>query len=204
MIGLLACFFDSAAIAQDDKKEPMDISNGFYMRWGPVFPLGNYSLGQPYETGDEYGFYEGYFNAAKIGISCEIGSHIYTGPSFANKYLRVGIDITYLNLWFNPNDASDATNWYWFAGQKAGPILTLSIPGGVMFDFGFKLSPIVGLTNDTWGRHLNQEIIMNFKFHMLQLSMQYCLGKINYTDFNEHTNIVDIPTFRLLLGMKFD
>ena len=181
----------------------MDINTGFYMRWGPVFPLENYSLGQFSYDGDDY--YDGlYWDVAKIGISAELGSHFYTGPSFANKYLRVGIDVTYMNIWFNPTESSNLTNWYWFAGQKVGLILTVSFPGGIMFDYGFKIAPTVSRSHDIWGRYFNKEIMMNFKFHELQISFQYCLGKMNYTDFAEKQNLIDIPTFRILLGMKLN
>ena len=211
-IGLMICLCYSFSEAQEqgqeqkqeqkESKKPMEINTGFYMRLGPVFPLGNYNLGQRYYDQDVHRWIKS--DEAKIGATAELGSHFYTGPSFANHYLRVGIDVTYANLWFTPTDEKNVKYWYWYFGQKVGPIITVSIPGGVMFDFGFKLSPVVGYTDNVWGRHVNEEIIMNIKFHLLLCSFQYCLGKMNYTNFTGKgdNDFREIQTFRILLGMK--
>jgi len=164
------------------------IRSGFYLRVGSVFPTGDYAK-------DNY---------IKTGGTFEMGSHFYTGPAFFNNRWRIGIDVTYLNFWLNPTEEDNTEYWFWYLGQKAGPIITYNPVNNIRLDFGFRLSPIVGLTGeDTYGRHVNEEFIFNFRYRLLMLSFQYDPGKINYTNFNNEKNMMDNSTFRILIGLKF-
>jgi len=77
------------------------INSGFYLKIGPVFPIGKFSTGQVVtdyaKTPPQIPYY-----AARMGAGMDLGFLIYLGPSFANKLLRAGIDATFLNFWFNP------------------------------------------------------------------------------------------------------
>jgi hypothetical protein len=186
-----------------------NIKTGFYIRFGPLIPIGEYSDGQ-YSSDPIYYGYPYYYDYriypyAKVGISSELGSHFYIGPSMAKGKLRVGIDVTFMNFMFNRTNSDDLANWYWFISQKVGPILTISPVKDFYLDIGFKLTPIVGYNGfyEDWGRHINEEVIFNIRFHQATLSFQIDPGSIRYDNFTDSGDLISISTFRILLGMTF-
>ncbi|MBC8314597.1 MAG: hypothetical protein ISR57_02660 [Bacteroidales bacterium] len=130
----------------------------------------------------------------------------------ANNILRFGIDAIFLDGWFataTPLPGSDkkaSEVWYYFVGQKFGPLITINPVDRLMIDLSYKLNANISWHNNDWGAEiLGQEIMMNIRYRVIVVSFMYNFGKINYNDFDssrpEHK--VDITTFRVLLGFKF-
>jgi hypothetical protein len=191
------------------------IENGFYLRLGPAFPLGDFNSDQL--VGLESGYWDGYalFPNSKIGYNFELGCHFYTGKAFAGEKVRIGIDATFYNSSLHPADydsyygynTSGEKNFYLFLRQKVGPIVTYSPKTDMYIDFGVRLVPTIaylfGDTYDIWGRHINEEILFNFRWKVLMASLQFDIGKVNMNDFSGDGYMIGSSTFNLLFGMKF-
>lgn len=173
------------------------------MRFGPMIPIGVYHLDQliidPFTNKVIWGYPH-----AKTGISSELGCHFYLGPSVFKDKIRIGLDVTFLNFSFNRTVSDDLDTWFWFVSQKIGPIVTWTPMENLFLDLGIKMVPVVGLHDETYGRHINEEIVVNIRYRQATISFQVDPGKIRYTDFkNKGGDLISISTFRVLIGMKF-
>jgi len=75
------------------------INPGFYIKLGPTFPIRTYSKGIKLKTSSDKD--TSYYLPASMGGAMDLGFLIYIGPSFANHHIRLGIDATFLSIWFN-------------------------------------------------------------------------------------------------------
>ena len=141
-----------------------------------------------------------------------LGYLIYIAPAVANNILRFGIDATFLDIWFataSPFPGSDkktAEVWYYFVGQKFGPLITINPVDKLMIDLSYKLNANLSWHDNYFGAHiLGQEIMMNIRYRVFLLSFMYNFGTINYNglDRSHPDQVIDITTFRVLLGFKF-
>jgi len=111
------------------------INSGFYIKFGGSIPMGEFAN----QHNNIYHYQNGRdtvkFNQAKFGGALEFGFLIYLGPAFAHNHLRAGIDATFFAISFNPTDQTLPPNtsaskkmdyWYYFGGQKFGPLLTIN------------------------------------------------------------------------------
>ena len=158
-------FSVSLVFSQDNveapKHRPDNIKSGFYIKLGPVFPVGAYKAGQSLHITNtvmqnpldqEYTLT---YLPAKIGPAMDLGFLIYLGSSFLNNYVRLGIDATFLSFWFNttnPNLSQDSKyeHYYYFAGQKFGPMITINPIDKLMIDLSYKLNANFGYHYDEW------------------------------------------------------
>jgi hypothetical protein len=225
---ILILFLASAAIyGQKDStatktKRPDNIHSGYYVKLGPVFPYGKYKQVQQFAP-------EVYnplkpdsvitFSQAKTGAAMDMGFLIYIGPSFANNYLRLGIDATFLSLWFNPvnqyikTEGNEANYWYIYGGQKFGFLLTVNPVDRLNIDLSYKISAFVAFNKhlfgteyaNDWGKNLLQsEVSMNIRYSLLIVSFMYNFGKTDFNNFDSTnpTYKVDNATFRVMVGVK--
>jgi hypothetical protein len=191
---------------------PNQIRSGFYLKIGPNFPLGKFSKGQTIIDKNPTDTVK-YF-PAKMGAAMDMGFLIYFGPAFANNHLRVGLDATFLSFSFN-SIKSDTTEgaktkyWYYFLGQKFGPVISICPVDKLVIDVSYKLNAYVayvhhmvrGKYNDEWGKNLFQgEMSMNIRYSVMLFSFQYNFGQVTYNDFDgaKPTHYVDNNTFRFL------
>jgi len=194
---------------------PNLIKSGFYLKIGPVFPVGTFATDKilidkaPFYTPDTT-----LFHAAKIGGNLGLGYLIYIGPAIANNFLRFGIDACFIDAWFatsKPNipatsNKKETEFWYFFFGQKFGPLITVNPVDRLMIDLSYKLNFNMSWHNSDWGYQIaGQELMMNIRYRLFLVGFHYTIGKINYNDFDKSRPIheIDINTFRVLLGFKF-
>jgi hypothetical protein len=220
----------NAQIKETKKSEPAAASNltktvfnplrsGFYLKLGPSFPVGNYAAGQTiYDTASPAPKGAIYY-PAKIGGAMDIGFLIYFGPPVANNHLRFGLDATFVAFNFNSitvdTIATPRTKyWYYYLGQKFGPVISVCPVDKLVIDFSYKLNAYVaylhhivrGKYNDEWGKNLFQsEVSMNIRYSVMLISFQYNFGQCTYDDFDKlkPQHKVDNSTFRFLVGFKF-
>jgi hypothetical protein len=201
------------------------IKSGFYLKLGPVFPMGDYASGQyvyPFYTGD-LGQYTLYYSPAKIGAAMDMGFLIYLGPAFANSFFRIGIDATFLSIWFNSITTLTPDNkiekYYTFAGQKFGPVISLNPVDRLILDISYKLNanfghhdeldgwyPLLDSQTSEYGYNLvGNEVSLAIRYRLIVLSLQYNFSSMNYNNFDNTNQDQDISTntFRLLFGVKF-
>jgi hypothetical protein len=199
-------------------REPNRITAGIYIKLGPVFPTGAFATKQILMDVSEKPNPAIYL-PAKMGAAIDMGYLIYIGPAFAYNHLRLGIDATFISFSFNPvktstTDSSSTTNWYYFVGQKFGPLLSVCPVDRLIIDFSYKMNAyaayvkhqIRGKENDEWGMNLTQnEISMNIRYSIILFSFQYNFGKVAYNDFDaaKPTHYVDNSTYRIMIGFKF-
>jgi hypothetical protein len=190
---------------------PNRISSGFYIKLGPVFPVGGFSAGQVIVDPLLPPQVNTYF-PARMGAAMDIGFLIYLGPAFARNMLRAGIDATFLSFWFNPSrpdvpvTKSKYNYWYYFASQKFGPVITINPIDRLMIDLSYKLNAVGGWYNEEYGNNLFQnEVSMSVRYRVILFSLQYNFGEINFNNFESAnpSHMVDISTYRVLLGFKF-
>ncbi|MEI7490941.1 MAG: hypothetical protein WCK92_06060 [Bacteroidota bacterium] len=191
------------------------IKSGFYLKLGGSFPMGEFA--NPHAN---YYKYQGKtdtikFNKAKAGFVFEFGFLIYIGPSFANHHIRAGIDATFLTASFNPTDQTLPANsssskkleyWYYFGGQKFGPVLTINPVDYLMIDLSYKLNATAAWYNSMWGSSYTlNEASLGLRYKFMLFAFQYNWGKVKFT-YNHDDNPtfkVDNTTFRVLIGFKF-
>jgi hypothetical protein len=199
------------------EREPNRINSGFYMKLGPVFPLGNYAAGQILT--DKNPTDHPVYYPAKMGAALDMGFLIYFGPAFANNHMRVGLDATFFSFTFNSirsdtTEGSKTKYWYYYGGQKFGPVISVCPVDKLILDLSYKLNAYVaylhhivrGKYNDEWGMNLFQnEISMNIRYSVMLFSFQYNWGQVTYDDFDgtKPDHKVDNTTFRFLVGLKF-
>jgi|WetSurMetagenome_2_1015567.scaffolds.fasta_scaffold39064_4 hypothetical protein len=188
------------------------IKGGFCFEIGPVFPTGLFKSGQVSVDNSEFPPYKHTFYPAKTGFGMDMGYLIYLGPAFAGKYLRAGIDATFFTFWFNkaenPLGYSKAYEyWYFFGGQKFGPLITVNPVDRLMFDFSYKIGFYGGYYMDDWGLGFWQsEVGMNVRYSLMMVGLRYGWGNINYNNYSSSSNpdrIAEVSTFRVLIGVKF-
>ena len=220
---ILSIITSSFLTAQEDSTgRPDYIHGGTYLKIGAVIPVGDYANGQTipfdYPPVDQLSYLP-----ARSGAALDLGFIIYIGPSFANKYLRAGIDATFFSFWFNSTRPPDRTylyeKYYSFIGQKFGPILTVNPVDRLMIDFSYKLNanfayhdeldgwaPLADVTTSEYGYSLTgNEVSMNIRYRVMLFSFQYNFGTMNYNnaDKENYDQEIKINTFRILLGFKF-
>lgn len=201
---------------KQQKSEPNHINSGFYLKLGPAFPIGNYFTKQViYDPGRDSSVYL----PAKMGAAMDMGFLIYIGPAFANNILRFGIDATFISCNFNSVKSDTLEHqkykyWYYYIGQKFGPVLSICPVDRLVIDLSYKLNAYVsyvhhyvrGTYNDEWGKNLTQgEISMNIRYSVILFSLQYNYGKVQYDDFDSDKPVhyVDNTTYRIMVGFKF-
>lgn len=191
------------------------IRSGFYLKVGGSFPVSQFA-----NTSIYYYNYRTYkdtitFYKAKIGPVLEMGWLIYIGPAFANNHIRAGIDATFLGLSFNPTDpilAPDVSGskkleyYYYFAGQKFGPVLTFNPIDYLMIDLSYKLNATATWYHSMWGSNYTlNEVSLGLRYRVMLFAFQYNWGKIRFT-YNQGDNPYywqDYSTFRIIMGLKF-
>ncbi|MEI7982200.1 MAG: hypothetical protein WCI71_11150 [Bacteroidota bacterium] len=215
----------SVAQAQNDStktKRSNYIRSGFYFKLGPVFPLGQYAQKQTVPVNSNVKSTKDLpYLPAQIGATLDMGYLIYIGPSFANNHLRAGIDLTFLNAWFNSTIPTDGSNrwkhYYYNVGQKIGPLITINPVDRLMIDLSYKINANLGIYYGEWDDFtasqfsnygidfFHQEISMGIRYRALVLSLQYNFGTISYDNLNKNRidQTINADTFRLLFGVKF-
>ncbi len=194
--------------------KPNLIKSGFYLKIGPVFPLGTFATDKTIIDLPPFSPDVSVFPAARIGGNLGLGYLIYIGPAIVNNYLRFGIDACFIDGWFatsKPNLPANSNKketefWYYFFGQKFGPLITVNPIDRLMIDLSYKLNFNVSWHNSDWGYHITgQELMMNIRYRLFLVGFHYTVGTINYNDFDNARPIhdIDISTFRVLLGFKF-
>lgn len=205
------------ATVSHKKYNPDRINSGFYIKLGPTFPIGTYSTGVKLQAQSEK--YPSIYLPASMGGAMDMGFLIYIGPAFANNHLRAGIDATFLSLWFNSiksdtNSGPKTQYWYYFLGQKFGPVISICPVDRLVIDLSWKLNAYVAYVHheirneitDEWGDNLTQnEISMNIRYSIMLFSFQYNYGKVTYNDFDSSKpkHFVDNSTYRIMIGFKF-
>jgi hypothetical protein len=229
ILSICALFFISFTIqAQDTIKNPVQerknyIKGGFYLGLGPVFPMQKYSEGQIVQPTSGAQKSSGLvYLPAKIGAALDMGFLIYFGPAFANKHLRLGLDATFLSFWFNSttpvlNPGNSYEHYYYYAGQKFGPLLTINPVDRLLIDISYKLNANFAYHFDEWdsysssdfskyGANLFQnEVSLSIRYAIMRFSIQYNFGNMKYDNFEKSrpTQTVETNTLRILLGLKF-
>jgi len=211
---IFICLSHILMAQEESVSVPNYIRGGFYLRVGPVIPVETYSEGQKVSgfTGTIPDTL--YFPPAKLGAGMDLGFLIYFGPSFANKKIRIGMDASFFSSSFNGSEYTTMTNdsedrykyWYYYVGQKFGPLITINPVDRLMIDLSFKLNAFVSWHNDTWGHNiLQKEAGLNIRYRVMMFSFMYNFGHVNYNDFsgaNSDRN-VENNTIRVMFGVKF-
>jgi hypothetical protein len=198
------------------------INSGFYFQVGPVFPNGNYAYDQLVPvTNPNPPVYALNYLPAQIGAAMDMGFLIYLGPSFANNHLRAGIDATFLSFWFNSTKPVDPANkyehYYYYAGQKFGPVITINPIDRLMIDISYKINANVAYHFDEWHSLLNEEyskygvnltqneISLGIRYIIMKFAIQYNFGKMKYNnvDNSRPYQTIDANTLRIMVGLKF-
>ena len=189
------------------------LNSGFYIKLGGSFPMGEFANQQLYNDQGKTDTIA--FNRGKFGGVFELGYIIYLGPAFAKNHLRAGLDATFLAMSFNPSDQNLASGssstkklqyWYYFAGQKFGPIFTINPVDYLMIDLSYKINATAAWFNNMWGMNLAlNEVSFGIRYRVIMFGFQYNWGKVNYTYNNDNSLkcLVDNSTYRVLIGFKF-
>lgn len=188
---------------------PNNIKGGFYMKFGPAFPVGDFNTTQ--YTIDE-DFVIKTYDRSKAGFFGDFGYLIYIGPAFANNMLRAGIDATFLSLGFtgSHHDVApdeDKVNYkYFFAGQKFGPLITVNPVDHLMLDFSWKLCLSISEFNEMYGLNMTQqEISMGLRYRIMAFSVNYQMGDLNFNKFDKtgKDQIIQQNMVKIMIGLKF-
>jgi hypothetical protein len=149
------------------------------------------------------------------------GFLIYLGPSFVHHILRAGIDATFFSIWINatrPDSTGTRLNYYYyFVGQKFGPVISVNPVEHLIIDVSYKLNANFGYHFDQWnylsdsqynkyGYNLTyQELNLNIRYRVILVSLQYNFGKMPYdnVDATRIKQTIETNTFRILIGFKF-
>ncbi|MBC8458247.1 MAG: hypothetical protein ISS17_00145 [Bacteroidales bacterium] len=194
--------------------KPNLIRSGSYLKLGPVIPMGLFATDQIIIDRPPHDYDTTNFFTAKIGGNLGLGYLIYIGPGVADNYLRFGIDACFLDGWFvtsNPTLPATTTKketdfWYYFVGQKFGPLITVNPVDRLMIDLSYKLNFNLSWHNSDFGYNIiGQEVMMNIRYRIILVAFQYNFGTMNYNDFDKSRPVhdIDISSFRVLLGFKF-
>jgi len=220
LIALLILNF--VAPAQNQEEKPNFIKGGFYFKLGAVLPIGTYAAGQQVSLTPGIKSSGGLvYLPAKIGGALDMGYLIYIGPAFANNFLRAGIDATFLSFWFNStkpvNKEKVANHYYYFVGQKFGPLLTINPVDRLMIDLSWKLNANFGyfwgewenLPGSSYSKYgidfLQQEISLGLRYRIIAFSFSYNFGKMTYDNFDSSRpdQTIGVNTIRIMMGFKF-
>jgi len=218
----LILFFGLCSIftARGQEGKPNRIHGGVYLKLGAVIPVGTYAAGQDVMMTTGSGLYPLCYLPAKIGAALDMGTLIYIGPAFANKFLRAGIDATFLTISFNSTNPYDpgkkAAHYYYFVGQKFGPVITVNPIDRLMIDLSWKLNANASFFEGEWddfeGEYskygmdfIQQEISLTVRYSIMAFSFQYNYGNMKYNNFtsSRQKQIIDLSTIRILIGIKF-
>jgi hypothetical protein len=211
-------------ISHKTYRAPNRIKSGFYIKIGPTFPIGNFKLGQtvygratnPSKNSDTAIYFP-----TKMGFAMDMGFLIYIGPAFAGNHLRAGIDASFIVFSYNPAtnlpdtvEGSKSKYWFYYLGQKFGPVLSICPIDRLVIDLSYKLNayaafvqhPIGNEYKSEFGKNLTQnEISMNIRYSIILFSFEYNFGKTSYNNFNNDNpmHTVDNNTYRIMIGFKF-
>ncbi len=233
---LITLFFPSFSFSQEQatpapviiqkERAPNRIESGFYIKLGPSFPIGNFALEQTFydkvtnsSRSSSTTLKKVTFYPAKMGIAMDMGYLIYIGPAFAGNHLRLGIDASFLDFSYNPaadlpDTISGYTYWYYYIGQKFGPLLSICPIDKLVIDISYKLNAYVAYVQhpigtefkSDFGKNLTQnEISMTIRYAIILFSFQYNFGYTAYNNFNSDNPIhqVENNTYRIMVGFKF-
>jgi len=218
-----------APVIIQKERAPNRIEAGFYIKFGPSFPIGNFSLEQTFydkvtnsSRSSGTTFKKVTFHPAKLGFAMDMGYLIYIGPAFAGNHLRLGIDASFIAFSYNPaadlpdtiSGSKKYTYWYYYLGQKFGPLLSICPVDKLVIDISYKLNAYVAYVQhpigtefkSDFGKNLTQnEISMNIRYAIILFSFQYNFGNTAYNNFNSDNPIhqVENNTYRILVGFKF-
>lgn len=202
----------------------VSIKSGFYLKFGPVFPTGTFATGTTFSTTTDVPgqVVPLVYLPAKIGAAMDLGYLIYIGPAFANKRLRAGIDATFLTFSFNSTQPlvkeKVSQHYYYFGGQKFGPLLTFNPIDKLMIDVSYKLNANFCYYYGEWGNisdalltkygvtFLQNEVSLSVRYRIAVFSAQYNFGNVTYdnmSDTKPQDRAIDVSTFRILIGLKF-
>jgi hypothetical protein len=159
---------------------------------------------------------------AKMGIAMDMGFLIYIGPAFAGNHLRAGIDASFIAFSYNPaadlpdtiSSGSKYNFWYYYLGQKFGPVISIRPVDRLVIDLSYKLNayaafiqhPIGTKFNNEFGSNLTQnEISMNIRYAIILFSFQYNFGQTSYNNFNKDNPMhkIENNTYRIMVGFIF-
>ena len=209
---------------ESDNERKNRIHGGIYLKFGAVFPLGKFAEGQtanviPTTNSNTSPLI---YLPAKTGIAADLGWMFYIGPAFANKHLRVGIDATFLSFWLNftspvLSNSKSNQHYYYFGGQKFGPVFTINIVDRLNLDISYKINANFSYYYGEWENYveaqfskygvnfLQQEVSMNIRYSLLMLSFQYNFGDMKYNNMSSSrpSQTIECNTFRILFGLKF-
>jgi hypothetical protein len=226
---LLFCVLSLNALSQDTIKDKSwhknYIKDGSYLKFGASLPSGSYGKDQTFRAPGNADPTTNLvvFPAAKLGATLDVGYMIYLGPAFAGNRLRAGIDATFLSLGFNqtnlphypPGESDKWKFWYFFLGQKFGPVITINPYDRIMIDLSYKLNAYVSYLHhqfgqdfkDDWGKNLLQsELSISLRYRIIAASFQYNFGDCVYDRFDtkQPSYKIDVSTFRILVGFFFE
>ncbi len=216
--------FSQDTIAAKSSWHKNYIRDGSYLKIGGSFPAGLHRSDQIFIQYDNPGPGTKYviFPAAKLGGVLDVGYLIYLGPAFAGNRLRAGFDATFFSLGFNQTNLSSYPQgenekwkfWYFYLGQKFGPVFTINPYDQIMVDFSYKLNAYMSYLRhqfgedwkDDWGKNLLQsEVSVSVRYRIILASFQYNFGKCLYNRFDTKfpSYKIDNSTFRILVGFVF-
>jgi hypothetical protein len=192
---------------------PNNIKGGFYMKFGPSFPVGTFNTVQyaintdavPDDTLKT-------FDQPKIGVFGDFGYLIYLGPAFANNFLRAGIDATFFSIGYHGSHhiyktGEDKIDFsYFFLGQKFGPVITVNPMDQLMIDLSWKLCLSVSEFDSDYGVNMTQqEFSLGLRYRIMAFSINYQKGKLNYNDFDKGNKeqITRQDMLKIMIGLKF-
>ncbi|MCK9219671.1 MAG: hypothetical protein PHF97_09500 [Bacteroidales bacterium] len=223
LIFLVLCSTELVFSQESNTTRQNNIRGGFYLKAGAVLPVGSYATTQftPMNNQTQYGVASLSYLPAKIGAAMDMGYLIYIGPAFANNLIRAGMDATFMSFSFNSTSAYDQNkkyeHYYYFGGQKFGPLVTINPVDRLMIDLSYKINANFSYYFGEWhdlstsqfskyGKNLfMQEISMSVRYRIMVMSFQYNFGNMNYDNFdNTRTKqTINANTFRILFGVKF-
>jgi hypothetical protein len=197
------------------ERAPNRIESGFYIKLGPSYPIGNFALKQTfYDTLKKVTFYR-----AKMGIAMDMGYLIYIGPAFAGNHLRLGIDASFLDFSYNPaadlpDTISGYTYWYYYIGQKFGPVFSICPIDKLVIDLSYKMNAYIAFVQHPIGtafkrefgyNETQNEISMTIRYAIILFSFEYNFGKTTYNNFSTDNPMhkVENNTYRIMIGFKF-
>ena len=163
-----------ATVSHKANRPPNRIKPGFYIKLGPTFPIGTYAKGVTLKApkladSSVSSHYPSKYLPASMGAAMDLGFLIYIGPAFANNHIRLGIDATFISFWFNSIKADSISGpksqyWYYFVGQKFGPVISVCPIDRLVIDLSYKLNAYVAYNHhlinnsmkDEWGDNLTK------------------------------------------------
>lgn len=192
------------------------------MKFGPVFPTGTFATGSTFIDKSTTPYTNLVYLPAKIGAAIDLGYLIYIGPAFANNRIRAGIDATFLTFSFNSTQPIEkekvANHYYYFGGQKFGPVITINPIDRLMIDLSYKLNANFCYYYGEWETisddlltkygttYLQNEVSITLRYRIAAFAFQYNFGSVTYDNVstNKPTDrTIDVSTYRVLVGLKF-